>query len=156
MNLSRSIGWPASPSGAPDRRLLQYINLKLASIGCPTFGGTEESELAEFASALLVHQRETDRLLSNYLCPADNRIQSFLYEYLQDVAAPPKLPAQTFILDRHGLARALSLPPDRDEFTCGLIQSFRVKQGVLHNPRSDRRTTQGSFHVAEGGLPIPA
>ena len=88
MNLSRSIGWPASPSGAPDRRLIQYINLKLASIGCPTFGGTEESELAEFASALLVHQRETDRLLANYLCPADNRIQGFLYEYLQDVAAP--------------------------------------------------------------------
>jgi hypothetical protein len=25
----------------------------------------------------------------------------------------------------------------------------------LHNPRSDRRTTQGTFHVAEGGLPIP-
>jgi phosphoenolpyruvate carboxykinase (diphosphate) len=26
---------------------------------------------------------------------------------------------------------------------------------VLHNPASDRRTTEGSFHVAEGGLPIP-
>jgi hypothetical protein len=26
---------------------------------------------------------------------------------------------------------------------------------VLHNPRSDRRTTQGIFHVAEGGLPVP-
>ena len=30
-----------------------------------------------------------------------------------------------------------------------------VRQGVLHNPKSDRRTTQGIFHVAEGGLPIP-
>ena len=29
----------------------------------------------------------------------------------------------------------------------------RLPQGVLHNPRSDRRTTQGVFHVAEGGLP---
>ncbi|HWB40387.1 MAG TPA: hypothetical protein VG500_03960, partial [Gemmatimonadales bacterium] len=28
--------------------------------------------------------------------------------------------------------------------------------GVLHNPINDRRTTQGVFHVAEGGLPIPA
>ena len=27
-----------------------------------------------------------------------------------------------------------------------------MKQGVLHNPKSDRRTTQGIFHVAEGGL----
>ncbi len=26
---------------------------------------------------------------------------------------------------------------------------------MLHNPNSDRRTTQGIFHVAEGGLPIP-
>jgi uncharacterized protein len=29
------------------------------------------------------------------------------------------------------------------------------RQGVLHNPASDRRTTEGVFHVAEGGLPIP-
>src|SRR5262245_39362065 len=113
MNLSRSIGFPASASGAPDRRLIQSINLKLASIGCTAFGGIEESELSEFASALLLHQREADRLLANYLCSADNRIQSFLYEYLPEASAP-KLPAQTFILDRHGLARALSLPPDRD------------------------------------------
>lgn len=35
------------------------------------------------------------------------------------------------------------------------MNSYRVKQGVLHNPKSDRRTTKGSFHVAEGGLPIP-
>ena len=27
---------------------------------------------------------------------------------------------------------------------------------MLHNPINDRRTTQGVFHVAEGGLPIPA
>src|SRR5207244_1883406 len=26
---------------------------------------------------------------------------------------------------------------------------------VLHNPRSDRRTTSGTFHVSEGGLPVP-
>ncbi|NYS35472.1 hypothetical protein HZZ02_17495, partial [Streptococcus danieliae] len=26
---------------------------------------------------------------------------------------------------------------------------------VLHNPRNDRRTTAGVFHIAEGGLPIP-
>jgi hypothetical protein len=31
-----------------------------------------------------------------------------------------------------------------------------VKQSVLHNPRSDRRTTAGIFHVTEGGLPILA
>ena len=26
---------------------------------------------------------------------------------------------------------------------------------MLHNPSNDRRTTQGVFHVAEGGLPVP-
>ncbi len=29
-------------------------------------------------------------------------------------------------------------------------------QGVLHNPLNDRRTTQGIFHIAEGGFPVPA
>ena len=104
---------------------------------------------------LLQRNRETDRLLSNYLCPADNRIQSFLYDYLQDATTVPKLPTRIFLLDRLGLARALSLPPDRDDFSSDIIQSYRVKQGVLHNPKSDRRTTKGIFHVAEGGLPIP-
>ena len=66
-----------------------------------------------------------------------------------------KLPARTFVLDRPGLARVLSLPLDRDNFASDIISSYRVKQGVLHNPRSDRRTTQGIFHIAEGGLPIP-
>ncbi|HCR30387.1 MAG TPA: hypothetical protein DIV79_10260, partial [Opitutae bacterium] len=37
-----------------------------------------------------------------------------------------------------------------------IVSSFRVKQGVLNNPASDRRTTKGVFHIAEGGLPIPA
>jgi hypothetical protein len=31
-----------------------------------------------------------------------------------------------------------------------------VRNGVLHNPRYDRRTTAGTFHVTEGGLGIPA
>src|SRR5262249_123891 len=59
-------------------------------------------------------------------------------------------------LDRPGMARELSLPIDRDEFTSSILCSYRVQQGVLHNPTSDRRTTTGIFHVAEGGLPVPA
>ena len=98
--------------------------------------------------------REKDRLLGQYLCPADARIQTFLYDYLQD-APVTKLPSRTFTLDRPGLARVLSLPVDRDDFASGILNSYRVKQGVLHNPKSDRRTTQGIFHVTEGGLPIP-
>ena len=29
-------------------------------------------------------------------------------------------------------------------------------KGVLHNPQNDRRTTKGVFHIAAGGLPVPA
>ena len=65
------------------------------------------------------------------------------------------LPTQTFVLDRHGVARELSLPMGEDEFHSDIVSSYRVAQGVLHNPASDRRTTKGSFHISEGGLPIP-
>jgi phosphoenolpyruvate carboxykinase (diphosphate) len=137
----------------PDTKLIQYINLKLAALGCPTCESGDNSQFEEM-SPLLAHQREINRLLAGYLCPADNRIQTFLYDFLQE-AALAKLPTGTFVLDRYGLARALSLPPLRDRFASDIVTSYRVRQGVLHNPKSDRRTTEGIFHIAEGGLPIP-
>jgi hypothetical protein len=137
----------------PDEKLIQYINLKLAALGCPTCETGDTSQFEEM-SALLAHQREINRLLANYLCPADNRIQTFLYDFLQE-AALAKFPTRTFVLDQLGLARALSLPPIRDSFASEIVNSYRVRQGVLHNPKSDRRTTEGIFHIAEGGLPVP-
>ena len=138
-----------------EKKLWSYINLKLAALGLPTALAAADGEFQEMVSALLQHQRETERLLANYLCPADWRIQSFLDDYLYETGLAPKLPWRTFVLDRAGVARALSLPPDRDLFTSDILTSYRVKQGVLHNPKSDRRTTEGVFHVCEGGLPIP-
>ena len=135
-------------------QLIAHINVKLALIGSPPVPIEGDKEFTEIVSAMAGQSREKDRLLGHYLCPVDQRIQTFLYDYLQDVPVT-KLPARTFVLDRPGLARILSLPLDRDEFHSDIISSYRVKQGVLHNPRSDRRTTQGIFHVTEGGLPIP-
>lgn len=155
MDLARSIGLGTATPLYPDKKLLQYINLKLASLGCPTVAGDSDAEFEELATALLLHHRETDRLLADYLCPADQRIQSFLDDYLKNTSTSPKLPGQTFVLDRHGLARAMSLAPDRDFFVSDIVSSYRVRQGVLHNPKSDRRTTKGIFHVTEGGLPVP-
>ena len=136
------------------RKLLAYINVKLALLGNSIPANAADGEFAEIASALIARYREEERLLASYLCPADQRIQTFLYDYFQDIPVP-RLPNRTFVLDRPGLARVLSLPVGRDELSLGIVHSYRVKQGVLHNPKSDRRTTQGIFHVAEGGLPIP-
>ena len=134
--------------------LIAHINVKLALIGCLPVPMRGNTEFAEITAAMAAQSREKDRLLGQHLCPADARIQNFLHDYLQQIPVP-KLPARTFTLDRAGLARVLSLPVDRDDFASDIINSYRVKQGVLHNPKSDRRTTAGIFHVAEGGLPIP-
>jgi len=141
---------------ATTKRLIYYANLKLRDLGLPVFPLPLDPEFADLVSGLMAINHEKDRLLAKHLCPADQRIQNFLYDYLQDAVEAPRLPAQTFVLDRHGLARLLSLPPDRDEFSSDIINSYRVCQGVLHNPKSDRRTTEGIFHVTEGGLPVPA
>lgn len=152
------------PAGTPpvvdrtlDRDLVRYVNLKLAALGEPTSDATREPEFMELAAPLLRNHLEKDQLLGWPLSPVDARIQAFLDAYLADVApgGAPRLPARTFALDRPGLARVLSLPPARDRFQSPYLTSFRTHQGVLHNPASDRRTTEGVFHVAEGGLPIP-
>ena len=115
--------------------------------------------LAPLVDHFLAISREKDRALSRHLCPVDQRLQNFLYDQLEagpDLAGEvPRLPASTLVLDRAGLARVLSLPPGADEHRSGILSSYRVKQGVLHNPRSDRRTTQGIFHIADLGLPVP-
>ena len=155
-SLERRIGLNAKRSSLTDSRMITYINLKLASLGCPTVGGGAGAEFHDLAESLLARHRETNRLLSKYLCPADKRIQDWLNHYLDGSPKHIRLPGQTFVLDRHGVARAVSLPPDRDEFKSDIIESYRVRNGILHNPVNDRRTTKGVFHVAEGGLPIPA
>ena len=50
----------------------------------------------------------------------------------------------------------MSLPPSADSFVSPYLNSYRAAQGVLHNPKSDRRTTKGIFHIVDGGLPVPA
>jgi len=89
------------------------------------------------------------------LAPADARIQAFLDAYLEGFDVP-RLPTNAFVLDRPGLARLMSLPAGADAYSSPYLTSYRVPQGILHNPRSDRRTTKGIFHICEGGLPIPA
>ena len=144
--------------------LIRYINLQLAAMGQPIFD--EESEdkknqlsdpkFIQLTDSLIKNYRAKSRLLADHLCPADQRIQNFLNEYLEDVTTNvAQLPNSTFILDQPGIARELSLPPNKDEHITELLSSYRIKQGVLHNPKHDRRTTSGSFHIVDGGLPVP-
>jgi hypothetical protein len=138
--------------------LSRYLDLKLAALGQPTARTGAGNPLLETAGPLLRSYFHKDQLLGQYLCPADMRIQSFLDSYLREVCpnGAPRLPANTFVLDRAGLARIMSLPPDASTFASPYLRSYRIPQGVLHNPLSDRRTTQGVFHIAENGFPVPA
>jgi len=131
------------------------ITLRLAQLGLPLPKSLEDSEAAMLVRPVLARQRELSRRLSDRLCAADARIQAFLDDYLADAGTQPQLPRRTLVLDEPGLARELSLPLDGDSFSSPRMTSFRVANGVLHNPANDRRTTVGVFHIAEGGLPIP-
>ncbi|MBX3179496.1 MAG: hypothetical protein KF886_19240 [Candidatus Hydrogenedentes bacterium] len=144
------------PTPIDRQHLIRYISLKLAAQGLPTYAGAGE-EFLDLTGDLVRSYREKSRLLSGHLCPVDQRIQDFLDDYLagESFHQPPRLPGSTFVLDRPGLARELSLPVEGDHVRTELLESYRLQQGVLHNPRSDRRTTKGVFHVAAGGLPVP-
>ena len=146
----------ATPQAAPE--LVQYLHLKLAALGQAPDKSPYEAPFLQVAQPLLRNYYQKERLLGKYLCPADARIQSFLDDYLRDCLpnGAARLPATTFVLDRAGLARTLSFPLEANSFSSPYLRSYRVRQGVLHNPASDRRTTRGVFHIAEGGFPVPA
>ena len=138
-----------------DAATTSAIALRLELLGLPVPAPVKQSEADRLMSPILARQRELSRRLAHRPCAADQRIQTFLDSYLEGAAVTPRLPRSTFVLDQPGLARALSLPEDATSFTSDYVESYRVLGGVLHNPRNDRRTTAGVFHVAEGGLPIP-
>lgn len=151
-------------SSKKDRReMIQYINLQLASLGQPLFTG-EAEEGTKFAGArfisltegLISSFREKSRLLAGHLSPPDFRIQEFIDDYLKDTGfdKPCRLPNDTLVLNQPGMAREVSLPPNGNSFKNDLLSSYRLKQGVLNNPAADKRTTKGTFHIVEGGLPV--
>lgn len=137
---------------------LQHINLQLAALGQPVCEAEADQHYLKIADSLLKNYSHHRRLLANYRCPADQRIQDFLNAYLQEngIGSEISLPGDTFVLEHRGVARELSLPYRHNEFHSPYVDSYRVRQGVLHNPKNDRRTTKGVFHIATGGLPVPA
>ncbi|MGO1385380.1 MAG: hypothetical protein ACTHU1_11425, partial [Arachnia sp.] len=130
------------------------INLRLGMLGLPMPENARNTSGLELVRPVLARQRELNRRLSHKLPAVDHRIQCFLDDYLEGTGTAPKLPKQTFVLDQAGLARTLSLPMEGDKFVSEHLTSYRLVNGVLHNPTNDRRTTKGVFHIAEGSLPI--
>lgn len=144
--------------------IIQFINLQLASIGQPVFKDKANSaekfcdpEFEKTTRPLIMSLKEKSRLLADHLAPADARIQNFIDGYLKDVSVNKsyKLPNNTLILSKKGQAREASLPPDGNSFESNLVNSKRLKQGILNNPLHDKRTTKGTFHIVEGPLPVP-
>ncbi len=159
-HLQRAVGWNRDVATDPTNRehLRNYITLQLAAAGLlpPDENVTAES-LGNFSSQFLESLREKTRLLAAHRAPVDARIEAFLNDYCSDLldSGHLRLPSRTLTLDRHGMARELSLPVQGQKFETDLVQSYRCHNGVLNNPHADRRTTAGTFHVVDGGLPIP-
>ncbi len=158
MDAEQTLGLTATggPLSADSRwHRLRQVNLQLAAAGLPEAEG--DAEDVDVARGLLDAFRAQARLLADVRCPADGRIEAFLSDHFadQNLDFRLRLPARTVILGRHGIARELSLPAEGDKVVSPLLTSYRLRNGVLHNPKSDRRTTQGTFHVVEGGLPVP-
>lgn len=159
-NLEEALGFVSATTDDQPRQsreeIVRYITLKLIANGQPIAGSSKDLKSLG-AERILSTYHQRLKQLDSARCPIDRRIETFLARHFEDVAdaGELRLPDSTFVLDRHGIARELSLPMDGDHFSNELVDSYRVHNGVLHNPRHDRRTTKGTFHVAEGGLPIP-
>jgi phosphoenolpyruvate carboxykinase (diphosphate) len=151
---------PAAASAAGDHGdLVDYIALRLAVAG-HVRDADELRQRLSIPHEVIAQLKERIRLSHDRLSPICQRAQDFLNRYLAGVSVEiARLPGlgQCFTLDRTGMAEELSIPEGGDHFESDIVKSYKLvnSQGVLHNPKSDRRTTQGVFHVADGGLAIP-
>ncbi len=132
------------------------IALRLGLLGYAMEHTAASGEEVALVRPILDRQREFNRRLGFAIPPVDQRIQYFLDSYFDGTDWQGRLPNRTLVLDEEGLASEMSLPRSGDHFASEQLSSYRLANGVLHNPANDRRTTKGVFHIAEGGLPIQA
>ncbi len=162
MNTTHSrtrLGFDQGASVAPDSgKILPVIRLKMMATGLELPPNGHGPDFMAHTADLIRKIQEKFRAYPQPLCPLDARLQDFLDRHFAETELPGKLdlPLQTLHMDFHGLARTLSIPAEGDRFESEYVKSYRTVQGVLHNPATDKRTTKGTFHICEGGLPIPA
>ena len=163
-DLQKQLGFPPAIDNEERKRLEALrISLILATHGVQVKEMSTKETLIEtslVAKDLIQNYREKVRLLSGMLSPVASRILNFVQSHLSEfpeIVKSIKFPTDAIVLPAHGLARSLSIPVTSNNFKGEILSSYRLEnQGVLHNPANDKRTTQGSFHIAEGGLPITA
>ena len=159
----RQLSWSRNASRSPQslERLRQFIYMQMAA--SDLLHDDEAMEQVELPEGLLANLEEKNRLLAPMQAPVDKRIEAYLQSHFADLHSNGsaesagnglRLPRCTLTLSQHGMARELSLPDRGETFQNELVSSYRLANGVLHNPKTDRRTTQGTFHVVEGGLAI--
>lgn len=139
---------------------IKYINFKLAALGLPAFNSEDTSKessayFIDLFDGIIRDYQEKSRLVNVHDIGINKRINRFFADYLKVSADAVTVIDSAFSLDHYGLARTLSLPPDADEYANEYVTSYRIKQGILNNPKNDRRTTEGSFHIVEGGANVP-
>ena len=74
--------------------------------------------MTSFSGEIFESLKQKNLLLTDHRAPVDARIETFLNDYFakQIDGRPLSLPGQSLTLDRHGMARELSLPSDGDSF----------------------------------------
>ena len=111
------------PTQSESIELLRLVSLKLAAFDIAINPDVLDDDFLKLARPLLRSYENRTRLLPNQLCPVDVRIQAFLDSYLQgspvgnSSASLPRLPDRSFVLDRTGMARLLSLPAGGNTFS---------------------------------------
>ena len=139
MDLERSVGLKADGTVAlPERQVaVRLLLLKLAAMGAQIPAQLGDQDALHLAGDLFARYREQSRLLSEHLCPADRRIQQYIDRLVAAAGSTERvrLPADTLILDRYGLARELSLPLDGDVWHNELVSSYRARQRRAAQPR---------------------
>lgn len=136
----RAVGWARDLSATADerQRLRSYIAFQMASAGLsPPDAATNADSMATFSAGILDSLKEKNRLLAEHRAPVDSRIETFLNEYFSEEVGdiPLRLPNRSLTLDRHGMARELSLPVNGHSFKNELVETYRCLNGVLNNPR---------------------
>lgn len=152
-----ALSWNPDGGDQAEQReqLREYVHMQLAVPGLEV--PEEAAQKSLWNGSLLSNLREKNRLLAKHNAPIACRVEKYLnshFELANDQAL--SVPRSSLCLDRHGMARLLSIPVDSDSFRNDLVSSHRVHNGIVHNPRADRRTTKGTFHVCDGGLAVPA